>query len=435
MSFRFVNDELQGRSKETGSRMAQNFIDTPVGTEHDPRTTKAGVNPPRRKPVAFAAGGFLLLMLLGAAFLIPRFRHRDALVEETQVAGGPPPVEVATIALGTTTAKLELPGTVQAFEQTPIYARTSGYVTKRFVDIGDRVQKGQLLATIDDPQTAQQLRQAQASVLQAKAQLAQAMANAKLTTLNDQRFEELYKQGVVSRQAADTQEAQSGANDATVQAARANISAAEANVRSLQEQAGFSRVLAPFAGTILSRGIDTGSLISAGSATTVTQLFSLAQSGTVRVFTNVPQASAPAAMSARTAQVQFRELPGQVFSGAVTRTSGSIDQASRTLLTEIDLPNAAGKILPGMFATVFFDTQRSAAPILIPANALLVRTAGPQAFVVDGGNVAHLRNLTLGRDFGSSTEVLGGLQVGDQVILSPGDGITDGTKVDPQKPS
>lgn len=419
--------------KENDPRMAQNFIDTPVAAEHDPRRTPADPNPPRRAPVALAAGAFLLLILLGAAFLVPRFRHRDALVEETRLAGGPPPVQVATIALGTTSAKLELPGTVQAFEQTPIFARTSGYVSKRLVDIGDRVQKGQLLATIDDPQTAQQLRQAQANVLQLKAQLAQAVANAKLTTLNDQRYEELYRQGVVSRQVADTQEAQSGANDATVQAARANISAGEANVRSLEEQAGFSRVVAPFAGTILTRGIDTGSLISAGSATTVTQLFTIAQSGTVRVFTNVPQASAPAAMSARTAQVAFRELPGQAFVGAVTRTSNSIDPASRTLLTEIDLPNASGKILPGMFATVFFDTQRSAPPILIPANALLVRTAGPQTFVVDGKNIAHLRNLTLGRDFGTNTEVLTGLQPGDRVILSPGDEVSDGTKVNPQK--
>ena len=219
--------------------MAQNFIDTPVAAEHDPRNTPADPNPPRRAPVALAAGAFLLLILLGAAFVVPRFRHHDALVEETRVAGGPPPVELAKIAYGPSAGKLELPGTVQAFEQTPVYARTSGYVTRRLVDIGDRVQKGQLLATIDDPQTTQQLRQAEASVMQLKAQLAQAAANAKLTTLNDQRYEELFKQGVVSRQTADTQQAQSGANDATVQAARANISAGEANVRSLEEQAGF----------------------------------------------------------------------------------------------------------------------------------------------------------------------------------------------------
>ncbi len=415
--------------------MAQNFIDTPVAAEHDPRATPADPHPPRRAPVALAGGFFLLLILLGGAFLVPRFRHKDALVEETRINAGPPPVEIASITFGTQTGKLELPGTVQAFEQTPVYARASGYITKRFVDIGDRVRQGQLLATIDDPQTAQQLRQAEATVLQLKAALAQAVANARLTTLNDQRYDELYKQGVVSLQTAQTQQAQSGANDATVQAARANISAGEANVRSLQEQAGFSRVLAPFAGTILTRSIDTGSLISAGSANTVTQLFTIAQSSTVRVFTNVPQSNAPAAMSAHVAAVAFRELPGQAFTGNVTRTSNSIDPASRTLLTEIDLPNATGKILPGMFATVSFDTNRVSAPLLIPANALVVRIAGPQAFVVDKDNVAHLRNLTLGRDFGASTEVLTGLQPGDRVILSPSDGITDNTKVAPETPS
>ena len=415
--------------------MAQNFVDQPLATEHDARVTAGDPNPPRRGPVAAAAGAFLLLVLVGVAFLIPKLHHREALVDEVRVNAGPPPVVVTRVQFGSTSSKLELPGSVQAFEQTPVYARTSGYVSRRFVDIGDHVKTGQLLATIQDPQTEQQLRQAQANVLQLRAQLAQARANAKLTTLNNQRYEQLYSEGVVSRAAADQQVAEAGANDATVQAAQANIAAGEANVRSLQEQAGFSRVLAPFTGTILSRGIDTGSLISAGSASTVTQLFTIAQSDRVRVFTNVPQSSAPAVMSALTAQVQFRELPGQVFSGAVTRTSSSIDPTSRTLLTEIDLPNADGKILPGMYATVQFDTQRATPPLLLPANALFVRNAGPQAFVMDANHVVHLRNLTLGRDFGATTEVIAGLKAGDTVVLSPGDGVTDGAKVDPQSGS
>ncbi|WP_419803913.1 efflux RND transporter periplasmic adaptor subunit [Terriglobus sp.] len=412
--------------------MAQNFIDTPAGQQHDPRSTPADPAPPRRGPVAAAAAGFLLLVLVGVAFLIPKLHHREALVTESRDNMGPPDVDVERVQLGNANSRLELPGTVQAFEQTPIYARTSGYVSRRYVDIGDRVRAGQLLATIEDPQTEQSLRQAQASLLQLKAQLLQARANAHLTTLNNQRFEQLYQEGVVSRASADQQAAQSGANDATVQAAQANIAAGEANVRSLQEQAGFSRVLAPFNGTILSRGIDTGSLISAGSASSVTQLFTIGQSGTVRVFTNVPQASAPAVMSAHTAQVQFRELPGQIFTGTIARTSSSIDPSSRTLLAEVDLPNSDGRILPGMFATVLFDTRRAQPPLLIPANALFVRTAGPQTFVVDSNHIAHLRNLTLGRDYGASAEVINGLREGDVVVLSPGDNVTDGAKVNPQ---
>ncbi|GAA3768140.1 efflux RND transporter periplasmic adaptor subunit [Terriglobus aquaticus] len=415
--------------------MAQNFIDAPSEQQHDPRTTPADPAPPQRGTVIAVAASFLLLVLVGIAFLIPKLRHRDALVTEARETMGPPEVDVVRVQTGSAESRLELPGTVQAFEQTPIYARTSGYIRKRYVDIGDHVRAGQLLATIEDPQTEQSLRQAQASLLQLKAQLLQARANAHLTTLNNQRYEQLYQQGVVSRESADQQAAQSGANDATVQAAQANIAAGEANVRSLQEQAGFSKVVAPFTGTILSRGIDNGSLISAGSATSVTQLFTIGQSGTVRVFTNVPQASAPAVLTARTAQVQFRELPGQTFTGTIARTSSSIDPSSRTLLAEIDLPNSDGRILPGMFATVLFNTRSTTPPLLIPANALLVRSAGPQAFVVDSNHIAHLRNLTLGRDFGASTEVLNGLRPGDMVILSPGDNVTDGAKVDPHTPA
>ena len=413
--------------------MQQNFSDTPASAQTG--SAEAAVHGSRsagRRPVVAAIAAFLLLLVLGGLFLIPKLRHRDVLANEARENAGPPPVAVSTVQTGSPELRLQLPGSVQAFAQTPIYARTSGYVSRRFVDIGDHVRKGQLLAIIDDPQTQQQLRQAQANVVQLQAQLAQAQANAKLTTLNNQRYEQLYKEGVVSRESADTQQAQSGANDATVNAARANILAGQANVRSLEEQAGFSRVVAPFDGIILSRGIDVGSLISSGSANSVTQLFTIGQSGTVRVFTNVPQANSSDVLGAGLATVQFRELPGQAFTGKVTRTSSSIDPQSRTLLVEVDLPNRDGRILPGMFATVLFDTHDLTPPVLVPANALIVRAAGPQVFVVDNANVAHLRSLTLGRDLGTATEVVAGLRVGDHVILSPGDEVVDGRKVDPR---
>ena len=287
--------------------------------------------------------------------------------------------------------------------------------------------------SIEDPQTEQSLRQARATVLQLKAQLVQAQANAKLSTLNNKRNQQLQTEGVISQAAADTFTAQAGANDATVNAAMANIAAGEANVRSLEEQASFSRVTAPFTGVILSRGIDVGSLITSGSANSVTQLFTVGQSATVRVFVNVPQANAPDVLGTQTAKVTFRELPGQVFSGKVTRSSSSIDVASRTMLTEIDLPNPANAILPGMFATVSFNTRDAKPPVLIPANALFVRTAGPQTFTVDANHITHLRTLTLGRDFGSFTEVVTGLKPGDTVVLSPSDAVADNVKVDPQE--
>ena len=414
--------------------MAQNFTDAPaIPGEHSPLTTPSKQEPVGRGPLITAVSAFLLLILIGIAFLLPKLHHKETLQDDVRANAGPPPVAVTRVSLGQATNVLELPGTVQAFSQTPIFARTNGYITKRFVDIGDHVKAGQLLAIIEDPQTEQALRQARATVLQLKAQLAQAQANAKLSTLNNVRNQQLQQEGVISQASADTFTAQAGANDATVNAAIANIAAGEANVKSLEEQASFSRVTAPFSGVILSRGIDTGSLITSGSANSVTQLFTIGQSGTVRVFINVPQANAPDVLGTQTAKVSFRELPGQTFSGKVTRSSSSIDIASRTMLTEIDLPNPTNAILPGMFATVSFNTRDAKPPVLIPANALLVRTAGPQTFVVDSNNVTHLRSLTLGRDFGSFTEVISGLKPGDTVVLSPSDAVVDNIKVDPQQ--
>ncbi len=418
--------------------MAQNFADTPVNThaavatQHDAAPLPPARQPVGKGPFIAAAGGFLLLVVVGVAFLIPKLHHRDSLEDDVRVNAGPPPVAVARVSLGKTSNTLELPGSVQAFSQTPIFARTNGYITKRFVDIGDHVKAGQLLAIIEDPQTEQALRQARATLLQLRAQLLQAQANAKLSTLNNTRNQQLQQQGVISQASADTFEAQADANDATVTAAHANIAAGEANVRSLEEQASFSRVTAPFTGIILSRGIDVGSLITSGSANSVTQLFTVGQSGVVRVFVNVPQANAPDVRSSGTAHVTFREIPGKVFSGKVTRSANAIDIASRTMLTEIDLPNPGNAILPGMYATVSFDTHDAQPPVLIPANALFVRTAGPQTFVVDQNNIARLHNLVLGRDFGTFTQVVSGLTPGDTVVLSPSDAVSEGTKVDPQ---
>ena len=387
---------------------------------------------PTKRPALIAIAAFLLLILLAVAFLIPKLHHQRALSEEAEVTSEHLPVRTVQLKLGPAHTTIELPGTVQAFEQTPIYARTSGYVLKRLVDIGDHVSKGQLLAVIQDPTTEQALRQAQATVVQMKAQLALQQANAKLSSVNNQRWQQLRKAGVVSQVDADERSASAGANDAAVEAARANIAAAEANVRSLQEQRGFSRVTAPFSGTILSRSIDNGSLISSGSQNSVTQMFTIGQSGRVRVFTSVPQSMAPAIQNARSVKITFRELPGQVFSGTVARTSNSIDPASRTMLTEVDLDNPGGKILPGMFATVAFDSASSVQPVLLPQNALVMRSAGPQAVLVGADHVAHFQRLTLGRDLGTSVEVLSGLKPGDQVVVNPGDEVVENRKVEPQ---
>lgn len=408
--------------------MSQSAIQTPAVTGEPTSTPPAG-----KGPFVAAAGGFLLLAVVGVAFLIPKLHHESKLEDSARDVSGPPIVALQAVAVGAPSSKLELPGTVQPFAQTPIYARTSGYVSKRFVDIGDHVQAGQLLAIIEDPQTKQSLLQARATVLQLRAQLLQAQANATLSTLNNTRGQQLHQEGVISQEAADNYTALAGANDATVAAAKANINAGEANVRSLEEQASFSRVTAPFTGVVLSRSIDNGSLITSGSANSVTQLFTIGQSGTVRVYINVPQSNAPDALNSSTAEVSFRELPGRVYPGTLTRSSTSIDPASRTLLAEIDLQNTDGKILPGMFATVSFAVKNSKPPVLLPGNALVVRTSGPQAYTVDANNVAHLHTVILGRDYGTSVEILDGLKAGDRVILSPSDAVQDGGKVAPEE--
>jgi RND family efflux transporter MFP subunit len=300
------------------------------------------------------------------------------------------------------------------------------------VDIGDRVRRGQLLAEIDDPQTAQSLMQAKATVLQQKAQLQQMEANAVLSKVTNERWQGLVKQGVVSQQDADQKLAQANVDVANVNAAKANIAAGEANVRSLSEQASFSRVVAPFDGVILTRGIDRGSLISSGSLNSVTEMFSIGQSDKVRIFTNVPQANAVGLANGHVARVTFRELPGKVYTGTIARTSQSIDPNTRTLLVEVDLKND-GHILPGMYATAVFDVPAvGAAPVLLPGNGLIIRTSGPQAVVIDADDVVHFRSIVLGRDLGTVTEVVSGLKAGDAIVLSPGDAVIDGAKVQPQ---
>jgi RND family efflux transporter MFP subunit len=378
------------------------------------------------------AAFFLILIVVGVMFLLPKLRHKDALESEAKVAAGPPMVLATKVTQGDPSGHIELPATVQAFDQTPVYARTAGYVRARYVDIGDHVRRGQLLAEIDDPTTAQSLMQAKATLLQVKAQLQQMEANAALSKVTNERWQGLVKQGVVSQQDADQRLAQANADVANVNAAKANIAAGEANVQSLSDQASFSHVLAPFDGVILSRGIDRGSLISSGSQNSVTEMFTIGQADKIRVFANVPQASAIGLANGHVAKVAFREIPGKVYTGTVARTSQSIDTSTRTLLVEVDLKND-GKILPGMYATVIFDLPPSGtAPILLPANGLVIRTSGPQAVVVDKNNVAHFRSIVLGRDLGTATEVVGGLQPGEIVVLSPGDAVIDGAEVEPQ---
>jgi RND family efflux transporter MFP subunit len=396
----------------------------------NPSTPKS-IQTDSRGPYIAAAAFFLLLVVVGALALVPKLHHREDLRDEAAATAGPPIVLATRLKALTAGGHVEIPANVQAFDQTPVFALTSGYLKARYVDIGDHVRKGKLLALIEDPQTDQSLAQAKATLAQLKAALAQAQANAQLSALQNKRWQALVKEGVVAQQDADTKVAQAAADEATVNAAQANIVAGQANIAGLTEQQGFERVLAPFDGVILSRSVDVGSLISTGSQNSVTQMFTIGEADKVRVFASLPQSNSIGVHAGQIAKVEFRELPGQVYSGTLARTSQSIDPGTRTLLLEVDLKND-GKILPGMYATISFDLPKgNTTSVMLPQNALVVRTAGPQAVVLDANDVAHFKSLVLGRDVGSGTEVLSGVKAGDAVILSPDDSVIEGVKVKP----
>ncbi len=366
----------------------------------------------------------IVLVLVGAFTLIQRRAQYRALAKETET------LAVPTVSVIHATAEkgqedLVLPGTMQAYVESPIYARTSGYVKKWYHDIGARVRQGELLTDIDTPEVDQQLSQA-------KADLATAQANANLSRITATRFQELIKTDGVSKQEVDNAVGDLAAKEATV-------SSAEANVRRLQELEGFKHVTAPFSGVIIRRQIDIGQLVNAGAGGTSQDLFFLAQTDPIRVYVNVPEAYAPSIHAGLPAFLELTQYPGRKFEGKVVRTSEAIDLASRTLRTEVDVPNHAGELLPGGYAQVHLAVQVGGERVQIPVNALLFRAEGLRAIVVDSNKKLHLQPLTIGRDYGTTLEVLQGITSSDWIVLNPADSLDEGQSVNvkevPQKPA
>jgi multidrug efflux system membrane fusion protein len=308
-----------------------------------------------------------------------------------------------------------LPGNLQAFIESPIFARTNGYLLRWYKDIGSKIQKGELLAAIDTPEVDQELSQARASREQIKAALG-------LAKISADRWANLLKSDSVSQQEADQQA--SG-----YQQALANLAAGDANVRRLEELESFKNVYAPFSGVLTRRNVDPGALINSGAQAAGKELFDMARVDPLRVYVSVPQAYAPNIKVGMKANVTLQEFPGQKFLGAVVRTAEAIDPATRTLYTEVDVPNKDGKLLPGSFGQVHFATGTSVPRITIPVNAMLFRAEGPQVAVVDKDGKVHLRPISIGRDFGATLEILGGLEVSDQIIINPSDSLEEGQKV------
>ncbi len=389
----------------------------------------------------FLVATALVVVAFIAGYLPWQKRQQVILTEARQQEETLPRVEVVRVGRSALKTELELPGNIQAVTEAPILARADGYIKKRMVDIGDRVRTGQPLAEIEAPELDDQVRQAKANLQQSQAALDQALANyaqgksnLELARVTAERWSNLVTRGVVSRQENDQYQAQYQAQVANTQALekaiavqRSNAAAAEANLSRLNEMQAYRVVKAPFDGVITLRNVDVGALVNIGN----TLLFRIAQTGTLRTYLNVPQADASFIRQGQPAQLSVSNLPGRHFTGFVARTANALDPASRTLLVEVQVPNADGALLPGMYAQVDLSSARTDPPLLIPSDALIVRADGTLAAVVGADHVVHLQKIEVGRDYGDRLEVINGLQEGAMIIPSPGDVVTEGLKVNP----
>ena len=406
---------------------------------------------------------------IGVAGYLPRKNREQAAAaaarqEQTQI----PTVTAVAVKRAPADLELLLPGNISSVSEAAIYARASGYVTRRYVDIGDRVRAGQLMAEIETPELDQQVAQARAALAQAKQQLSQTRASLvqseaqrDLAKLTNSRYSNLVEKGAVARQDADQQESSYRTSEALVTAQQASVGAAEENVS--QAQANLDRVIAlqdyknvraPFAGVVTERNIDVGYLIGANGAgqgaaplqipgiqagASGNEMYRIAQISTLRILINVPQDNAPEIGPGISADVLVNEFPDRVFAGKVTRTANSLDPNSRTLLTQIEIANGDGKLLPGMYSTVRFRSHRSNPPLLVPGDSLIAGNNGSEVAVLQPGAAGnqqarriHLQQVALGRDYGAETEITAGLGGSELVVVNPGDEVREGNLVIPE---
>jgi membrane fusion protein, multidrug efflux system len=357
-------------------------------------------------------GTLAVLVALFAVGFVPRWRANAALV--SSVRDQRPTVTVTSSQRPSDAANLVLPGSTQAIQETAIYARTNGYVRKWNVDIGAKVEAGQLLAEIETPEVDQELNQARANV-------AQASANSELARATLTRWQQLVDQKVVSSQEFDEKKSAADARAADLQVA-------QANVKRLEELQGFEKIVAPFTGIVTSRNIDNGNLVTSGSGQTA-PLFRLAQTDLLRIYVTVPQTQSRSIAPGQSATVSVREIPDKTFKAKVVRTSGALDPASRTLLTELQLPNGDGQLFPGMYAEVKFALPQDGRTLLIPGNAVMMRSDGPQVLVVDAKQTIRARSVKLGRDLGDKVEIVSGLNPTESLVANPTDALRDGSEV------
>ena len=367
-----------------------------------------------RKAMMIVGVALLVLLVAGAITLMDHVSHDRALAKETERETIPTVAVVHPLA-EKPDEDLVLPGSLLAYEESPIYARTNGYLVRWYKDIGSRVEKGELLAKIDTPEVDQELNQARAARQQIVAQM-------DLAKISADRWQNLLKTDSVSAQETDQQVS-------AYKQAQANLAAGDANVRRLEQLEGFKDVYAPFTGVLTRRNVDPGALINAGAGAAGRELFDLARVDPLRVYTSVPQAYAPFIKVGAKTSVTLQEFPGQKFVAKVARTAESIDPTTRTLLTEVDVPNPDGRLLPGSFGEVHFAIGSNVDKVTVPVNAMLFRAQGPQLAVVGSDNKVQLRAISIGKDYGTMLEILGGASTSDQVVINPPDSLEENQQV------
>ena len=380
-------------------------------------STPAGQGNGGSKPVSATKAVLFVIVLLVAAVIlgvtgiIPRLRARTKLQTQTDALAAPT-VMVATPQQGHSSEEIALPGNIYAWTDSPIYARTNGYLKKWYFDIGAHVKQGQLLAVIESPEIDQQL-------AQAKADLATAQANAGNAKIQSARYQDLLRQNAVTQQDTD--------NFTTQEASTATqVTSATANVQRLEQLVSFENIYAPFTGVVTARDVDIGTLIDSGASR---EMFHMADEHVLRVYVNVPQIYSASCVPGVTADLIFTEHQGQKFQGKIVRTAKAIDPNSRTLLVEVDMDNRNGEIFPGAYTEVHFKLKNPLPSLIVPVPTLIFRSEGLRIAIVDSDNKAKLVPVTLGQDDGRTVQVIQGLEAGDRVIQNPPDSIVDGETV------
>lgn len=375
---------------------------------------------PPSKPSGFLKG---LVVLVIAAVLVggivyrgiaARMKGAVTLARETREMAAPS-VLVIHPKRASNSQEVVLPANIQAYTDSPIYARTNGYLKRWLVDIGAHVKAGQLLAEIDTPEVDQQLQQA-------RADLNTAQANFNLAEITATRYQSLLKTDAISKQDVDNA-------NGDFEARKAMMASAQSNVKRLEELQSFQKIYAPFNGVITARKIDIGALINSGNGGLAQELFHIAQVHRLRVYVSVPQTYSRGAKPGLTADLTLAEFHGRRFQGKLVRTAESIDAASRSLLVEIDVANPTGELLPGSFAEVHLKLPAGISTLMLPVNTLIFRAEGLQVASVTGGNRIALISVTLGRDFGNEVEVIAGLNGDESVVLNPPDSLVTGETV------